>query len=129
MSLSNSRKSVMSLTTLVMLLAGLFLSPQLQADYLSDLESEAKILDDPTSTATEEKASGWSIKELEISDTLTPNLKQPEFEQQLKNSFLGSYTVYSRLTDAQKGLVYASYTDNVGIDELKRLIRELYNKL
>ncbi len=113
----------------VVLLAGFFLTPPLHADYLSELEAEAKSLDDPTTTPTEEKASSWSVKELEIDNTLQPNLEQPEFEQQLKNSFIGSYTVYSRLSDSQKGLVYAAYKDRVSIDELKRLIRELYNKL
>ncbi len=113
----------------LVLLCGLTLSPQLYADYLSDLEAEAKSLDDPTAAPAKEEASDWSVKDLEISNTMQPNLGQPEFEQQLKNSFIGSYTVYSRLTDEQKGLVYATYKDNVSIDELKRVIRELYNKL
>lgn len=128
-SISVSARTYPAIRAAVVLLAGLFLTPQLYADYLSDLESEAKSLDNPTAPPAQDDAASWSVKDLEISNTLQPGLEQPEFEQRLKSSFIGSYTVYTRLDETQKAEVYSAYKDGMSIDELKLLIRDLYNQL
>jgi membrane peptidoglycan carboxypeptidase len=114
--------------TLFLVLFGLSLAPQINADYLSDLEAEVQSMGSMDGVPAEEEASNWTPDNL--SDvSLHKNLNEKGFEENLKHSALGSYHVYSKLSPAYQEQVYKAYQEGAGLDELKILIRDLFNQL
>ncbi len=95
-------------------------------DYLNQLEAEAQSIQGKSSPATEKPGASWSHNDMGMAESLKPGLRQKAFEISLKRNFIGSYTVYSRLTTAEKEQVYAAYQQRNDIDELKALIKKLY---
>lgn len=120
-----ARTSLVNLMTAVMLF-GLVFSPASQADYLSDLEAEAQ----------KQEGSNGAVEEVSNfkPDSLTDNslhkgLNRKGFEENLKHSSLGSYHVFTKLNSTSQEQVYMAYQGGGSIDELRTLIKDLYNQL
>ena len=117
------------LIPIVLLLTAPFFSLPMAShadDYLNQLEAEAKSIQGKPASATDKPEANWSHNDMGMAETLKPGLRQKAFEISLKRNFIGSYTVYSRLTTAEKNQVYAAYQQRNDIDELKALIKKLY---
>ena len=114
--------------TLLLVLFGFALAPQVNADYLSDLEAEVQSMGAMDGVPAEEEASNWTPDNL--SDvSLHRDLNTKGFEENLKHSALGSYHVFSKLGPAYQEQVYKAYQEGADLDKLKILIRDLFNQL
>ena len=120
---ATARKSLVVPMTAVMIF-GLMLSTTASANYLSDLEAEAK---------TQENISNGVVKEVSnykpdsaTDGSLHTGLNRTGFEENLQRSSLGSYHMFSKLNSTQQEQVYKAYQDGASLKELKRLIRKLY---
>lgn len=107
----------------VMLLFSGVLMAQTEADYLRSIEVEASgsSVDSETARSASEKSGKDTTRLFERESgqaqggarvDLTAGLTRPQFEQVLKNSYIGSYLFYKRLSEAQKARVYQFYQTN-----------------
>lgn len=108
-------------------------SAQTSDDYLKSLQGEAETvtLDHQTELKTQ------SVKTQDNPQGLTgaaqgsglvAGLTIEQFESVLKESYIGSYLFYHRLSDAKKGEVFASYQENPDPDSVREIILKVSKK-
>ena len=63
-----------------------------------------------------------------LASDLTSGLSHQDFENELKNGFLGSYLFYKKLNATDKGAVYSYYQEGHTIDDIREKIKSLLTK-
>ena len=120
-----TRTALTNLMTAVMFY-GLVLAPASHADYLSDLEAEAQKQESKNGAV--EEASNYKPGSL-TDNSLHKGLNRKGFEENLRHSSLGSYHVFTKLNSTSQEQVYMAYQGGDSLDELRTLIKDLYNQL
>jgi len=109
-------------------------------NYLDQLEVESKKLTDrpilapgtdASSTSGEKSADGQKEfhlegKSLAPSPDFDNDLTMVEFEDELKNRFLGSFTFYKKLPQPSREEVYRGYLNGNTIKETRKIIMSRY---
>ena len=116
------RKRYLPLTGVVLfaLLTGGAMA-QSDDDYLKSLEGEASDLNLDSQTKSnasdgrkpaESSLGDWSGSDAGAIKDLVPGLTIGQFEQVLKNNYIGSYLFYKRLSNQQKDEIFVFYQGN-----------------
>jgi hypothetical protein len=101
---------------------------QADTSYLQSLEDEASSLSLDKKTASSQNGASGQSPHLFNNDLngkgggligLTPGLTAKQFEQVLKNNYIGSYLFYKRLSDSKKAKVYSFYQSNPDPNQLR----------
>jgi hypothetical protein len=132
----HAKASATVLSALFLLCSGLALA-QSSKDYLDALRQEASGLKLDSSTRVEPEPpssllpqSGSqtlekSVQEGGAIEGLAPGLDPNQFEQYLKNNYMGSYLFYRRLNEQGRAEVYGFYQENPDPEKIREKILEV----
>ncbi len=100
-------------------------SCMVQADYLSELEAEAK----STGTQAEQPdASAWTPDKQGIASGLRKGMTHEEFEKSLHDNYYGSFLFYDKLSQWNKKQVFDVYQKSNDIEQVRNEIKSRMTK-
>ncbi|MFA5626524.1 MAG: hypothetical protein WCX90_03655 [Thiohalomonadaceae bacterium] len=124
----------------LLLLIGCSLNITAQAasgDYLKELQAETEVItrgktDDPVDVTApaervEQQLSRPAIGRDKL-DELPGDLTHAQFEEILRDNYLGTYVFYNKLSDTDKARVYEAYGSNPAIVHLRDITTTLLRK-
>lgn len=103
----------------------LALSTQGNADYLSELEAEAKA---SGGTTEESDKNAWSPDKHGITEGLHKGMSFEEFEKTLHDNHYGSFVFYEKLSPWDKKQVYEAYQKSNSMETVRNEIKSRMTK-